>query len=57
MFVIVTNHNDIDYDLIRLNEKLIIDTRNVYHDSNDYNIIRLGQGNKAQYLKMVYKSF
>ena len=30
--VIVTNHKNVDYDLIRTNGKLIIDTRNVYYD-------------------------
>ena len=42
--IIITDHSDIDYDLICNNSQLIIDTRNVYKDKNDDHIKRLGQG-------------
>ena len=33
--IIVTDHSNIDYNLIKKNAKLIVDTRNVYkHKSN-----------------------
>ena len=42
--VIVTDHSNIDYDLISDNSQLIIDTRNVYNKKNNDHIKRLGQG-------------
>ena len=42
--VILANHSNINYKLIAENSELIIDTRNVFHDINRDNIIRLGQG-------------
>jgi len=43
--VILTDHSNIDYDLINKNSSLIIDTRNVFHNVNNKNIKRLGEGN------------
>jgi len=42
--IIITNHSKIDYELIRNNSDLIIDTRNVYKNKNSKRIKRLGQG-------------
>tara|TARA_Y100001970_G_scaffold284205_1_gene401074 strand:- start:595 stop:1902 length:1308 start_codon:yes stop_codon:yes gene_type:complete len=42
--IIVTDHSDIDYELIYNNSQLIIDTRNVYEDKNGKHVKRLGQG-------------
>ncbi|MDA9946551.1 nucleotide sugar dehydrogenase [Candidatus Marinimicrobia bacterium] len=42
--VILTNHSNINYKIIAENSNLIIDTRNVFHDINRDNIIKLGQG-------------
>ena len=42
--VIVTNHQDIDYECIYQNSQLIIDTRNVYPNKNGKHLVRLGQG-------------
>ncbi len=42
--VIVTDHSNIDYELISDNSQLIIDTRNVYNNENNDHIKRLGQG-------------
>ncbi len=42
--VIVTDHSNIDYELISNNSQLIIDTRNVYNNENKDHIKRLGQG-------------
>ena len=44
--VILANHSNINYKIIAENSNLIIDTRNVFHDINTDNIIRLGQGKK-----------
>ena len=42
--VIVTDHSNIDYNSIDENSKLIVDTRNVYGNSeNKSNIVRLGE--------------
>jgi UDP-N-acetyl-D-glucosamine dehydrogenase len=42
--VIVTDHSDIDYDLIDSYSKLIVDTRNVYNnEKNKSKIVRLGE--------------
>lgn len=42
--VIVTDHSNIDYDSIDAHSKLIVDTRNVYGNSeNKSNIVRLGE--------------
>ncbi|HIB33113.1 MAG TPA: nucleotide sugar dehydrogenase [Candidatus Marinimicrobia bacterium] len=43
--IIVTDHSNIDFELIRKHCSLIIDTRNVYHEKTGKNIIRLGVGN------------
>ena len=43
--IIVTDHSNINFELIRKHCSLIIDTRNVYHGRTDENIIRLGVGN------------
>ncbi len=45
--VIVTDHTNIDYNLIEKNGRLIIDTRNVYHDYKSNKIKKLGQGTKT----------
>jgi len=42
--VIVTDHSNIDYELINNNSQLIVDTRNVYNNENNNHIKRLGQG-------------
>ena len=43
--IIVTDHSNINFELIRKHCSLIIDTRNVYHEKTGKNIIRLGVGN------------
>ena len=43
--IIVTDHSNIDFELVRKHCHLIIDTRNVYHGKTGKNIIRLGVGN------------
>jgi len=40
--VIVTDHSNIDYEFVKSQSKLIIDTRNVYKGNKDPKIIRLG---------------
>ena len=42
--VIVTDHSNIDYEIIYNHCELIIDTRNVFYDKNGDHIKRLGQG-------------
>jgi UDP-N-acetyl-D-glucosamine dehydrogenase len=42
--VILTDHSNVDFGFVRKNSKLIIDTRNVYPQTKDKNIIRLGVG-------------
>jgi len=42
--IILTDHSNVDYELIKNNASLIIDTRNVYPLNNDKNIYRLGVG-------------
>ena len=42
--VIVTDHSNIDYDMIYDNSQLIIDTRNVFDGKKGDHIKRLGQG-------------
>jgi UDP-N-acetyl-D-glucosamine dehydrogenase len=42
--IIVTNHSNIDYNLIKDECSLIIDTRNVYKDVQNKSIKRLGEG-------------
>lgn len=44
--VILTDHSDLDYDLIKKEGALIIDTRNVYPENHDEHIVRLGVGRK-----------
>ena len=41
---IITDHSKVDYKIICENSNVIIDTRNVFKDSNDEHIIRLGKG-------------
>ena len=42
--IILTDHSNVDYELIKNNANLIIDTRNVYPLNNDNHIHRLGVG-------------
>ena len=42
--IILTDHSNIDYELIKNHSSLIIDTRNVYPLNNDIHIYRLGVG-------------
>ena len=42
--VILTDHSDVDYNLINLHSELIIDTRNVFYNNHSKKIKRLGQG-------------
>ena len=42
--VIVTDHSNIDYEMIYDNSQLIIDTRNVFGGKNGDHVKRLGQG-------------
>ncbi len=42
--VIVTDHTNIDYDMIYKNSQIIIDTRNVFDGKDGAHIKRLGQG-------------
>ena len=42
--VIITDHSNIDYNLIRLNSSSIIDTRNVYQNVKMESLKRLGEG-------------
>jgi UDP-N-acetyl-D-glucosamine dehydrogenase len=43
---ILTDHSNVDYELVKKQAALIIDTRNVYPLSHDEKIIRLGVGKK-----------
>ncbi len=40
--VVLTDHSNVDYDLVKSESKLIIDTRNVFSGVKDSKIIRLG---------------
>ena len=42
--VVLTDHSNVDYEFVRKNSDLIIDTRNVYPYIRDENITRLGVG-------------
>ena len=42
--VVVTDHSDVDYEVVHDNCKLIIDTRNVFKDKGGAHVKRLGQG-------------
>ena len=42
--VIVTDHSNLDYDIIEENSKNIVDTRNVFKNYSGKNIKRLGEG-------------
>ncbi len=44
--VIITDHSNMEYDLIRAESKLIIDTRNVFSGIVDPKIIRLGNSQR-----------
>ena len=44
---ILTDHTNVDYELVKKQAALIIDTRNVYPINHDKKIIRLGVGQKA----------
>jgi len=44
--VIITDHSNVDYELVKKQAALIIDTRNVYPLNHDKKIIRLGVGKK-----------
>jgi len=39
--LIATDHSNVDYNLIKKNAKLIVDTRNVIKDRNIKNVFRL----------------
>ena len=41
---ILTDHSDVDYQLVKDSSKLIIDTRNVYPANGDEHIVKLGVG-------------
>ena len=43
---ILTDHSNVDYELVKKQAALIIDTRNVYPLNHDKKIIRLGVGKK-----------
>ena len=43
---ILTDHSNVDYELVKKQSALIIDTRNVYPLNHDEKIIRLGVGKK-----------
>ena len=43
---ILTDHSNVDYELVKEQAALIIDTRNVYPLNHDEKIIRLGVGKK-----------
>ena len=43
---ILTDHSNVDYELVKKQAALIIDTRNVYPLNHDEKIIRLGVGKK-----------
>ena len=43
-FVILTDHSEVDYELLLQSEVPIIDTRNVYKNVRNKKIVRLGQG-------------
>ena len=40
--VILTDHSNINYDIVKVEAKLIVDTRNVFSGINHSKIIRLG---------------
>jgi UDP-N-acetyl-D-glucosamine dehydrogenase len=42
--IIITDHDAVDYQLIKASANLIVDTRNVYPDSRDQKIVHLGKG-------------
>jgi len=42
VIVLITDHSNIDYEFVKTQSKLIIDTRNVYKGNKDPKIIRLG---------------
>ena len=42
--VILTDHSNIDYDILANNSRSIIDTRNVFKDYKGKHILRLGEG-------------
>ena len=42
--VILTDHSNVDYSLIAENASLIVDTRNIFKEEINANVIRLGQG-------------
>jgi UDP-N-acetyl-D-glucosamine dehydrogenase len=44
--IILTDHSNVDYELVKKQAVLIIDTRNVYPLNHDEKIIRLGVGKK-----------
>ena len=43
---ILTDHSNVDYELVKTQAAVIIDTRNVYPLNHDKKIIRLGVGKK-----------
>jgi UDP-N-acetyl-D-glucosamine dehydrogenase len=45
--IIITDHDNLDYNLIKDGSKLIVDTRNAYANSRDPKIVHLGRGYQA----------
>jgi UDP-N-acetyl-D-mannosaminuronate dehydrogenase len=41
---VLTDHSEVDYNLVAENSKLIVDTRNVFRNIKGQNIKRLGEG-------------
>lgn len=46
--VILTDHSGIEYDSVLASSSLVIDTRNVYPNSEAVNTIRLGVGSRRE---------
>jgi UDP-N-acetyl-D-glucosamine dehydrogenase len=42
--IIITDHDNLDYNIIKDGSKLIVDTRNVYAENRDPKIVHLGKG-------------
>ena len=51
---ILTDHSNVDYELVKKQSALIIDTRNVYPLNHDEKIIRLGVGKKIEWITLNY---
>lgn len=46
--VILTDHSNVDYDLVLSSAQRIVDTRNIYPPDTDSKVIRLGVGNSQR---------